>query len=222
MKCKIFFILGLILLVYALSADSIAIALKVKGDVELRREDKATQAKAGDEFVNKDELESKENSFAAVKFVDGSSVVKLFPNSILTINAEKENGKLNKSNYLQFGELWAKVTKKTGKFEIDTPTTVVSVKGTELFVTVDENGDTELFTFKGEVHIRNKADDNKATVMEGQKAYTTGEGEILVFPTQDGDIDSSKMDMMEETFNTLEIEIENSDGEKKTIKINFE
>jgi hypothetical protein len=222
MKCKIFFILGLILLVYALSADSIAIALKVKGDVELRREDTANQAKTGDEFVNKDELESKENSFAAVKFVDGSSVVKLFPNSILTINAEKENGKLNKSNYLQFGELWAKVTKKTGKFEIDTPTTVVSVKGTELFVTVDENGDTELFTFKGEVHIRNKADDNEATVTEGQKAHTTGEGEILVFPTQDGDIEESKMDMMKETFNTLEIEIENSDGEKKTIKINFE
>jgi len=222
MKQEIFFIISLILLVCALSADSIAIALKIKGDVELRREEIANQAQTGDEFINKDELESKENSFAAVKFVDGSSVVKLFPNSILTINAEKENGNLNKNNYLQFGELWAKVTKKTGKFEIDTPTTVVSVKGTEIFVAVDENGETELFTFKGEAHIRNKADSNEATVTEGQKAHTSGEGEILVSPTQDGDIEESKIDMMEETFNTLEIEIENSDGEKKTIKINFE
>ena len=222
MKTKISFILLLVIIVCTLEADSVAIALKVKGDVELTREEASMQIQTGDEFVNKDELESRENSFAAVKFVDGSSVVKLFPNSILTINAVKENGKLNKNNYLQFGELWAKVTKKTGTFEIDTPTTVVSVKGTELFVVVDENGETELFTFKGEVHIRNKVDDNEATVMEGQKAQTSGEGEILVVPTQDGDIEESKMDMMEETFNTLEIEIENSDGEKKTIKINFE
>lgn len=222
MKTKISFILLLVFIVCILEADSVAIALKVKGDVELTREEASRQIQTGDEFVNKDELESRENSFAAVKFVDGSSVVKLFPNSILTINAEKENGKLNKKNYLQFGELWAKVTKKTGTFEIDTPTTVVSVKGTELFVVVDKNGETELFTFKGEVHIRNKADDNEATVMAGQKAHTTGEGEILVFPTQDGDIEESKMDMMESGFNLLEIELENSDGEKKTIKIDFE
>ncbi len=222
MKTKISFILLLVFIVCILEADSVAIALKVKGDVELTREEASMQTQTGDEFINKDELESKENSFAAVKFVDGSSVIKLFPNSILTINAEKDNGKLNKKSYLQFGELWAKVTKKTGKFEIDTPTTVVSVKGTELFLVVDENGETELFTFKGEVHIRNKADDNEATVMAGQRAQTSGEGEILVAPTQEGDIEKSKMDMMESGFNLLEIELENNDGEKKTIKIEFE
>ena len=96
------------------------------------------------------------------------------------------------------------------------------MKGTELFLVVDENGETELFTFKGEVHIRNKADDNEATVMAGQRAQTSGEGEILVAPTQEGDIEKSKMDMMESGFNLLEIELENNDGEKKTIKIEFE
>jgi hypothetical protein len=222
MKNIISLILLLVIIVCTLEADSVAIALKVKGDVELTREETLRQTQTGDEFINKDELESQENSFAAIKFVDGSSVVKLFPNSILTINAEKDNGKLNKKNYLQFGELWAKVTKKTGKFEIDTPTTVVSVKGTELFLAVGENGETDLFTFKGEVHMKNKADDNEATILEGQKAHTSGEGEILVSPTQEGDIEESKMEMMETGFNLLEIELENNDGEKKTIKINFE
>ncbi|MCK4313062.1 MAG: hypothetical protein KAW88_10050, partial [Candidatus Cloacimonetes bacterium] len=88
MKYKlIFIVLVMICTTIAFAKDSIAIALKVKGDVELKREEQISKAKTGEELVNKDELESKEDSFAAVKFVDGSSVVKLFPNSILTINA---------------------------------------------------------------------------------------------------------------------------------------
>ncbi len=224
MKYKlIFIVLVIICTTIAFAKDSIAIALKVKGDVELKREEQISKAKTGEELVNKDELESKEDSFAAVKFVDGSSVVKLFPNSILTINAIKEDGKLNKKSYLQFGELWAKVVKKTGDFEIDTPTTVISVKGTELFISVDEKGETDLYTFDGEVHIRNKTDDNEATVTEGQKAHSRGEGEIVVSPIKKGDISEEQQDLIESgVSNVLEIELENDEGEKRTIKIEFE
>lgn len=224
MKIKIFLILG-IAFIFSLSfaQESIAITLKVKGIVELNRDEKVAKINSGSELIDKDKLESKEESFAAVKFIDGSSVIKLFPNSILTIQAEKSGDKLNKKNYLDMGELWAKVTKKTGGFEIDTPTTVVSVKGTELLVSVDENGETDLFTLKGEVSIRNKRDDNQMNVPEGYKAHSSGEGEILVSLIQEGDIDDETQEFIEnEVFKTLEIELKNEDGENKTIKLNFE
>ncbi|MCK4654424.1 MAG: FecR domain-containing protein [Candidatus Cloacimonetes bacterium] len=224
MKYKLIsIVLVMICTTIAFAEESIAIALKVKGDVELMRKEQVSKTKTGEELVNKDELESKEDSFAALKFIDGSSVVKLFPNSILTINAFKEDGKLNKKNFLQFGELWAKVVKKTGDFEIDTPTTVVSVKGTELFVTVNEKGETDLYTFDGEVHIRNKVDENEAIVTEGQKAHSKGEGEIIVSPIKKGDISEEQQDLIESgVSNVLEIELENDEGEKRTIKIEFE
>ncbi|MCK4696380.1 MAG: hypothetical protein KAT74_11480, partial [Candidatus Cloacimonetes bacterium] len=101
--------------------------------------------------------------------------------------------------------------------------TVISVKGTELFISVNEKGETDLYTFEGEVHIRNKTDENEAIVTEGQKAHSTGEGEILVSPIKKGDISEEQQDLIESgVSNVLEIELENNKGEKRTIKIEFE
>ena len=72
------------------ASDPVAIMLKAKGEIELNRNDEKTKAEEGQNLINKDELVSKEQAFAVVKFIDGSSNVKLFPNSILTIEAEKE------------------------------------------------------------------------------------------------------------------------------------
>ena len=165
MKKKIFIIILMFIFAISLFAqESVGIALKVKGDVILTHEEKNLNAKDGTELVNNDLLESKAESFAVVKFIDGSSVIKLFPNSILTINAEKTNGKLNKRSTMKLGELWAKVTKNTGDFIVDTPTTVVSVKGTKFVLMVDENGFTDLYTLDGSVNIKNKKDDKTEEV----------------------------------------------------------
>ena len=119
MKTKILFILIIILFVSICQAeDSVALTLKAKGKVELTRGEENSDINTGDELYNKDEIESMEDSFAAFKFIDGSSVVKLFPNSILTINAKKEGDKLDKKSYLKMGELWSKVVKKTGVFDL--------------------------------------------------------------------------------------------------------
>ena len=97
MKKKIFILALMTIFVISLIAiDSVGIALKVKGDVILTHEEENLIARDGSELENNDTLESNAESFAVVKFIDGSSVIKLFPNSILTINTEKTNGKLNK------------------------------------------------------------------------------------------------------------------------------
>ena len=80
----------LFLFIFAISLianDSVGIALKVKGDVILTHAEEIINAKDGTELENNDVLESMDESFAVIKFIDGSSVIKLFPNSILTINA---------------------------------------------------------------------------------------------------------------------------------------
>ena len=211
----------LFLFIFAISLianDSVGIALKVKGDVILTHAEEIINAKDGTELENNDVLESMDESFAVIKFIDGSSVIKLFPNSILTINAEKSNGKLNKKSTMKLGELWAKVSKNTGEFVIDTPTTVVSVKGTRFVLLVDENGFTDLFTLEGMVNMKNKKNDEEANVGAGQKAHSTGENEIILSVIEEGEMEGYDVPLTE----TLNINLENDNGEKRTIKIEFE
>ena len=208
-------VLILIITISLIAQESVGIVLKVKGDVVLTHEEDNSKAKDGTELENKDVLESKEESFAVVKFIDGSAIIKLFPNSILTINTEKVNGKLNKKSTMKLGELWAKVTKNTGEFVIDTPTTVVSVKGTKFVLFVDENGFTDLYTLEGVVNMKNKKDNNKAEVGAGQKAHSTGEGEIPLSMIEDGEMDEYDISINE----TLNINLKNESGEKRSIKI---
>ena len=213
--------ISLIIFIFAISLiaqESVGIVLKVKGDVVLTHEEDDSKAKNGSELENKDVLESKEESFAVVKFIDGSSVIKLFPNSILTVNTEKVNGKLNKKSTMKLGELWAKVTKNTGEFIIDTPTTVVSVKGTRFVLFVDENGFTDIYTLEGVVNMKNKKDNNETDVGIGQKAHSTGEGEILLSVIEDGEMDEYDISLNE----TLNINLKNDIGEKRSIKIEME
>ncbi len=225
MKIIILFIISLILLFsICQAADSVALTLKTKGKIELTREEENSRLNSGDELYNKDELESMEDSFAALKFIDGSSIVKLFPNSILTINAEKDGDNLDKKNYLKMGELWSKVVKKTGVFEVETPTTVVSVKGTEILVSHSNEKGTVLYTFSGEAEIKNKRDGKTAIAGANQKAMLTPDGQIEVSGIEKGDIEEGLRSMMdgEGSSESIEIEMKNDSGEKKTITIEFE
>ena len=214
--CVIFLLL--ILTISLIAQESIGITLKVKGDVILTHKEEKTSAENGTELENNDMLESKDESFAVIKFIDGSSIIKLFPNSILTINAEKTNGKLNKKNTMKLGELWAKVTKNSGEFVVDTPTTVVSVKGTKFVLSVDAKGFTDLFTLEGLVNIRNKEDGKEANVGAGQKAHSTGEGEIIVSIIEEGELKDYDVPLTD----ILNINLKNDDGEKRSINIEFE
>jgi hypothetical protein len=218
MKKIILSLIVLLFLCINLSA-SIAITLKAVGDVSIIRNEKISKAGNGTELENKDQLETKKNSYAAVKFIDGSSVIKIFPSSILTINADKgDTGKLNKTTNLKVGELWAKVTKKTGGFVIDTPTTVVSVKGTSFNVDVDENGGTVINTFEGSVEMKNKKNGKTAIIGAGKHGKSDGDGHIEVI---DGNTTQEDKNADSAT-KILEIELENSEGDPKTITIELE
>ena len=186
--------------------DFIAQTLKVKGIVNLTRNQQVTPALIGDKLFNGDELETKNESYAAVKFVDQSSVIKLFPNSTLNINTIKEKGKTDKKSILKIGELWAKVEKGTGKFEIETPTTVASVKGTNFLMNVNNEGLTNLYSFQGEVIFQNKIDGETALIRAGQRGTSSGQGPILITEINPNEIGESTSNFINEELEPIEIE----------------
>ncbi|MCD4796179.1 MAG: FecR family protein, partial [Candidatus Cloacimonetes bacterium] len=205
-KIVLFVLFLLIFSSFLFCIDSVAHTVKVKGTVNLTRNTQVSSAVIGDNLFNGDELETREESFAAIKFADESSIVKLFPNSVLNINTEKDKNKMNKKNLLKIGELWAKIDKKTGKFEVETSTTVVSVKGTNFLMKVSEDGITDLYTFEGEVLFQNKLDGESTVVTAGQKGSTTGQGQITVTTIDPDEISQSTNDFINEEIEPIEIE----------------
>ena len=199
-------IVGILLAFNLSSIDFIARTLKVKGEVNLTRNLQISPALVGDQLFNGDELETKNESYAAVKFADQSSVVKLFPNSTLNINTVQKKGKTNKKSVLKIGELWAKVEKGTGKFDIETSTTVASVKGTNFLMNVTEEGLTNLYSFEGEVLFQNKIDGETALILAGQRGTSTGQGPILITAIDPNEIGESTSNFINEELEPIEIE----------------
>ncbi|MCK4654293.1 MAG: FecR domain-containing protein [Candidatus Cloacimonetes bacterium] len=208
MKKKIILTLTMILFLsfHLLGIDFIARTLKVKGTVNLTRNTQVSPAVIGDNLFNGDELETKNESYAAIKFADKSSIIKLFPNSILNINTEKEKDKTSKKNLLKMGELWAQIDKGTGKFEVETPTTVASVKGTNFLINFTEDGITNLYTFDGEILMQNKIDGETAIIKAGQKGSSTGQGPISIQAFDPDEIIQSTNNFINEEIEPIEIE----------------
>lgn len=221
MKKLLLLIPFIFLVANLLAQESVAVSLKVQGEVELSRAENKGKLTTGAELYSGDQLESKDESFAALKFIDGSTIVKLFPLSILTIKTESENGTLHKHAKLDLGDLWAKVKTGTGSLQVETPTTVVSVKGTQFLLEVDETGATTLYTIEGQVEMKQKEDQETVLVKEGEKAFSRGSGPIEIVPfnieQMEGEINAAG-----DAAQTLEIKLENEAGEKRSILIELE
>jgi len=221
MKKIILLIMIQILVLSFLCADATpsAIVLKSSGVVELHRQDETKKVTDGEILYSGDEVISKEASLAAIRFVDDGAIIKLFANSILTINTEKNENRLDKNLYLEVGELWSKVSKEKGAYEIETPTAVAAVKGTDFLTEVKEGGDTWLFTFEGVVEL--KSDLGTVEVDKGKTGIATKESGPSVRETKKGEVrDEVKGEILSKaTTNVMEIEFKDASGQIKTMKI---
>jgi hypothetical protein len=108
------------------------------------------QGQTGQILNNGDFLATSDNTRAAIRFVDDGSIIRMNPESELTIRAEGERSALRKTIEIDVGELWAKVTKRdNAEYRIQTPTAVAAVKGTEFYVRVAQDGTTTIITTEG-------------------------------------------------------------------------
>ncbi|MDD2423596.1 MAG: hypothetical protein PHG34_05240, partial [Candidatus Cloacimonetes bacterium] len=96
MKKLCLFVVILSLAALLMAADTVAILSASKGKVSLERNKQDLKFKKGEMLQNDDILRTKAESFAAYKFVDASSLIKLFSNSVVTISATQQGNKLNK------------------------------------------------------------------------------------------------------------------------------
>jgi hypothetical protein len=115
-------------------------------------------AALGQRLNNNDVVVTSPNTRAAIRFTDDGSLMRLNPSSQLRITTGGDRNAVTKTLELEFGELWAKVTKKdAAQFRVQTPAGVAAVKGTEFIVRVDQDGRTTVITLEGVVEFFNGA-----------------------------------------------------------------
>lgn len=151
----------------------VAALKEVVGVAKIHRADtkQNTSANVGTILYNGDRLNTGDRAAVALLFIDGS-MLKIKENSEVTINAErKKDNQLDTKVDMPLGEVWAKVTRRDSKFDIETPSSVASVKGTEFSVSVDEEGISNLFVFEGIVEFQNEL--GKVQVKRNQKSTIT-------------------------------------------------
>ncbi|MFC2170900.1 FecR domain-containing protein [Calditrichota bacterium] len=219
-------ILQLVFLSLVLAKDStpIAVALTVKGKVEYKQGDGDWKAMVfGSTLNNEDQVRTGDEGFAAIAFTDDKSQVKLRPNSFMTVLGErKEDYSISKRINLEIGELYASVKKQKGSMKVATPTAVASVKGTEFWVILDENGDTQVLTLQGLVEFLNLMTGVAMDVLEGQIAELGADGTFEIDNYSAAQIPTIAEG--DEDVHSVEIIFTDEDGNRKTaiIELNVE
>jgi hypothetical protein len=186
----------------------------------LTRANQQSAAQMGQRLDNGDLVTTSDNTRAAIRFTDDGSMIRLNPNSVLTVRTDGNREALTKTLELEFGELWARVTEQRGTFQVQTPSGVAAVKGTEFIVRVDAQGNTTVLTLDGAVDFFNGA--GTVEVSAGNQSTTTGPNALAqVSDISDADL-AAVADLIEDVDDDLvriEIPVQDAQGVAQTIVI---
>ncbi len=220
--------------VFSASAE-IAIISKAKGNVSYKKSNSSEwkKVRSGLMLESGTMIRTADKSFALVKYIDDKSIVKMRPKSELTISGETESRNILKKVIINFGTAIFDVSKKQNKFQVITPTSVASIKGTKFIVMTAQNGgNTSIYGLEGLVNIcpsaENKGDCSDLTA--NFKANCTKLG-ITIEAISDEDLrniinsvtgnlkdsDESSIDIK-----TLELEFLSKDGRRKNVIIEYQ
>jgi len=226
-KKNILFTVILFVFAYALqgiSATPIAVVIKVKGTVYVLKDgdkSKTTKPKRGFRLEDGDKILTSKKSYAALRFIDDNSLVRIRANSTCFIRGKKEKNEIAKNIQLEIGTILARITKQNRKFEVSTPTSVASVKGTKFIAdhrrTVKKG--SYFYGLEGTVEIKSEGGTGLLHVGETGHVLTkssppiirkTTKGEVPLFEKEDGDED------------LFEFEFQNDGGQKQVLKFKVE
>ncbi len=219
-------LLSMIALTFLFGEGKVAITVKTKGTANhiYANESPTAPLKLGAGLANEDIIQTGQDGFAVVMYLDDKTTVKIRENSEFLIGGTKSENGINKRIALNYGTMAASVAKQKGKeFIIATPTSVASVKGTELVIVSDPVLGDLFVTIVGTVVVTNNITGDSTTVDAGQSANSTPDGGLDVTQTEEGSVPDfgGEGEAGGETHE-LRFEIEDADGNLKEVIIQYQ
>ena len=223
MKNLLVIILSAVTIISA--SSKVAIAIKTKGAVSIIHKglNTAQALKPGSPLSDQDKIRTGKNGFVAIMYLDDKTVLKMLGNSDMTILGQRSGVKINKSIDIKYGRIAAAVTPQKGKeFMIATPTSVASVKGTELAIDSDPSTGDSFTLIEGLIEVTNNLTGETTEVQQGETAVSTPEGSLEVNNTTQGDLEGFEEADMQVSTQELRFEVEDENGNTKEIIIKFQ
>jgi len=222
---KIFLIISFSLV---LASEKVAITVKTIGEVSRSSEGQEgfNALKRGNALSDNDVIRTGENGFIVAMYLDDKTTVKITENSEFKISGERQGGSIQKRVAISYGNMHASVTKqKGGEFIISTPTSVASVKGTDIVIVCDPIQGDLFVTLIGVIEVKNNTTGETTTVSKGESATSTPDGSLEVHVTTEEETEEFEED--EETDNgsdehKINFEIEDQDGGTHEVIIKYD
>ncbi|MBN2008457.1 FecR domain-containing protein [candidate division KSB1 bacterium] len=207
-------------LLYAAETKDVAIILKYRGDVKIGMDEpvKWQDAQKAMRLNSGNIIRTRDDGYAAIMFSDDKSLLKVRENSLVAIGGIRDKASITKRLRCNLGEIWVKVAKQQSAFEVETPSGMATVKGTEFYEIVERNSRSIIICIEGSILFANKLGDvlvkagetGEATPDSAPKKHKTQSDEIPTWARDGGDTGK------------LEFEFEDVDGKKKLIKIDYD
>ncbi len=223
------FLFIIFILTYVMAAGKIAITVKTSGDVKHIHADKSPDSplKLGTGLANEDMIQTGKDGFAVAMYLDDKTTVKVRENSEFLIGGVRSEKGINKRVSISYGTMMADVSKQKGKeFIVATPTSVASVKGTEIVVVSDPVLGDLFITLVGTIVVTNSTSGDTTSVSAGETASSTPDGSLDVSQTNEDDVPDFEGDTTggedEGASHELRFEIEDVNGNMKEIIILYQ
>jgi hypothetical protein len=205
--------------------DKIALTLKSRGEIALKRSREANfkpNLAIGTPLFSEDHIKTGNDGYAVLVFLDDKSQIKIRENSEMIIRGQRGSEAISKNISMSFGTLKAEISpQRKGDFVIATPTSVASVKGTVFWVQSDPvNGDV-FYGLSGQIEVTNNESGATIVVGANQTGISKPSGDVDLQQTQQG---TAPVETEEETVtpaNVLRIQLRNAAGETKELKIEY-
>lgn len=208
-----------------MGSSKVAVAIKVKGKVSIIPvETKVKKSlKPGTPLSDQDKIMTAKGAFVAMMYLDDKSVVKMMGNSDLVVAGNRSSAGINKSLDISYGKITANIVQQKGReFRIATPTSVASVKGTELAITSDPAMGDSFMLLEGLIEVTNSITGESTEVSPGETAVSTPEGSLDVHETTTDDMAGFEEAEVEIPTQELRFEVEDADGNIKEIIIQYQ
>ncbi|MCF7811957.1 FecR domain-containing protein [bacterium] len=205
-------------------AKALALVLKVKGEVSLTRNGKATPLKFGTPLNHGDIITTGADGFATIIFSDDKSQLKVMEHSRITLEGKRQiTGGISKRIQVGVGEIFTRVKHQVGSLEVLTPTSVAKVKGTEFWIGVDSQGNSYVTTLEGVVLLLNLLDGQMVEIRRAQHGEVDTDGNLITRDAtpeeMSGDPDPDPEDDVE--LKVIEINVIDEDGIERILRFEY-
>ena len=177
-------------------------------------------AKKTEPLYSGDQVHTGKNALAIIKFMD-NSIVRVRELSDLTINGEKSEGKFTKTVDINNGAFGFEVKKqKIEQFRLTSPTSIASIRGTKGKLSRGNGKDTLVVT-EGLVNLKNKFSNKDIDVPAGFIGFSNEDGTLSSRQATDQELADASNAANGGSTNDLNIELKDTKGNKKDLKIKF-